>query len=118
MREAKTPQGDIPSLYSLAANTLYDEKTRREFSDQLVELYKDYILTAVSNLQEQHGTKLDSADLFNDGVVGLLESLRSLELNADCPTYADWIGKNIRKAIECRILEEIRMSGGGEAPRG
>lgn len=118
MREVKTPQGDIPSLYSLAANTLYDEKTRKEFSDKLVELYKDYIFTTVGNLQEKYGTKFDPDDLFQDGVVGLLESLKSLELNNECRTYAAWIEKNIRRAVESRILEEMRMLGGGEHPLG
>ena len=118
MREAKTPQGDIPLLYSSAANTQYDRKTRMEYSAKLAELYKDYILAVAKNLQEEYQTRIELEELTQEGVVGLLESLRSLELNNECRTYAAWIEKNIQRAIRGRISAELKTPGSEGWPNG
>lgn len=110
MREAKTPLGDIPSLYSLAANG--DQAA--EF--RLVMLYKDYIKALAENFQEKYETTLEMEDLLQEGVIGILNSLKLLSLSLDCPTYAGWIEENIKKEILRRIFSEMRIPDSRRAP--
>lgn len=110
MREAKTPLGDIPSLYSLAANGDQSAEFR------LVMLYKDYIKALAGNLQEQYGATLEMEYLLQEGAVGILNSLKWLSLSLDCPTYASWIEENIKKEILRRIFSEMRISDSRRAP--
>ncbi len=108
----------VAELYSRAANTQYDKKTRGEATAKLVELYKDYILAVAKSLQEEYKTRIELEELAQEGGVGLLESLRSLELDSECRTYAAWIEKNIQRAIRSRILTELETPGSGRASNG
>lgn len=96
----------VEELYSLAANG--DKKAKEE----LIAAYSPYIHKVIKDLQQRYGTSLSSEDLFFDGVVGLLESLRSLELNIGCPTYSGWIEKNIHRVVAGRIFSETRFPHG------
>ncbi len=107
MSEAKTPLGDIPSLYSLAANG--DSGVMA----QLFDLYKEFIGVTADNFQIEYKTRIDTEDLLQEGALGILNSLQSIQLNSDCPTYAAWIEKNIRAALLERIQSESRNLGHG-----
>ncbi len=105
MSETKTPPGDIPSLYSLAAQGDGDAKV------ELIRLYQNYVKDTADNLQAEHKTRIEADDLLQEGTLGILNSLRSLSLDSQCPTYAAWIEKNIYAALLERIRSELRNVG-------
>ncbi|TSC82326.1 MAG: hypothetical protein G01um101419_597 [Parcubacteria group bacterium Gr01-1014_19] len=88
----------VAELYALAAN--------KDFSAylQLCELYKDYVAETVIEMKRKHVSDLPDEDLKFAAYFGIGSSLEKIELNSNCPSYAAWVEKNIRIAIQKEIL--------------
>ena len=88
----------VAELYSLAAN--------EDFSAflQLCELYKDHVVEVVTEMKRKHVSDLPDEDLKVAAYAGIGASLEKIELNLGCRTYAAWVEKNIRVAIQREIL--------------
>lgn len=110
MKDPKTPQGDIPALYALAAN--HDKAAALK----LIGLYNNYIKETAINLRSKYRVRAEIEDLVQEGVCGLLDSLKTLEMNLSFPTYSAWIEKNIKSAIAGMIHAELQAKGIDRAP--
>lgn len=88
----------IAELYSLAANEDVSAFL------QLCQLYSDFVGEVVSEMKRKHASDLSEEELKIVGYAGIGESLKRLELGSDCRTYAEWVEKNIRLAVQREIL--------------
>ncbi len=93
----------VAELYALAANGDLSAYL------QLCEFYKDYVAEVVVEMKRRHVSNLSDEDLKVAAYAGIGVSLQKLELNSDCPTYADWVEKNIRLTVQREILRAKGM---------
>lgn len=89
----------VAELYSLAASGDIEARMK------LGELYSDFIAEIGAELQLRHYSVADPMEIKIAGLFGIGNSLEKIGLSVDCPTYAAWVEKNIRLAIQRQIFE-------------